>query len=232
MERDAPLSLAVARRQRNRVHDDHGSMIVEAIFVIPVLMVILMTLVQFALWAHAAQVAQLAASEGDQAARAFGGGPAAGEIRANSILRGHGSDVSSSSTVVTVLRADMARITVTGTAVTILRAVTSCRVGSGRPHPGVQRIRVNRGRIRQEEGSLMIELAVLAPVLFVLALSIVVFGRVSEARQVVVEASRAGAQAAAVLPDPGSAQQGAADSAVIGLFNESHICADPKSAPT
>ncbi len=74
----------------------------------------------------------------------------------------------------------------------------------------------------------MIELAVLAPVLFVLALSIVVFGRVSEARQVVVEASRAGAQAAAVLPDPGSAQQGAADSAVIGLFNESHICADPQ----
>jgi hypothetical protein len=104
-------------------------MIVEAIFVIPVLMVILMALVQFALWAHAAQVAQLAASEGDQAARAFGGGPAAGEIRANSILRGHGSDVSSSSTVVTVLPGDTARITVTGTAVTILPGL-SLPVGS------------------------------------------------------------------------------------------------------
>lgn len=74
----------------------------------------------------------------------------------------------------------------------------------------------------------MIELTVMAPILFVLALSIVVFGRVSEARQVVVEASRAGAQAAAVLPDPDSAQQGAADSAVIGLFNESHLCVDPQ----
>ncbi|MGA3148407.1 MAG: TadE/TadG family type IV pilus assembly protein [Acidimicrobiales bacterium] len=73
----------------------------------------------------------------------------------------------------------------------------------------------------------MVELAVMAPVLFALVISILVFGRVSEVRQEVVEASRAGAQAAAVLPDPGSAQQGAADSAVVGLFNESHICSDP-----
>jgi hypothetical protein len=92
-------------------------------------MLISMTLVQFALWAHAAQVAQLAASVGDQAARAFGGGAEAGEVRANSILRGPGSDVSSSSSVVAVLPGDVARITVTGTAVTILPGL-SLPVGS------------------------------------------------------------------------------------------------------
>ncbi|MGD0394928.1 MAG: TadE/TadG family type IV pilus assembly protein [Acidimicrobiales bacterium] len=73
----------------------------------------------------------------------------------------------------------------------------------------------------------MVELTVMAPILFALALSTLVFGRVSEARQEVVEASRAGAQAAAVQPDPSSAQLGAADSAVVGLFNDSHICAHP-----
>jgi len=126
---DARLSQTVTGRQGNRIRDDRGSMIVEAIFVVPVLMVLLTTLVQFALWAHAAQVAQLAASEGDQAARAFGGGPVAGEIRADSILQGPGSDVSSSSTVVSVLPGDMAQITVTGTAVALLPGL-SLPVGS------------------------------------------------------------------------------------------------------
>ena len=50
------------------------------------------------------------------------------------------------------------------------------------------------------------ELVVLTPVLFLLALMILVFGRVSEARQQVVEAARAGAEAAAVLPDAQSAE--------------------------
>ncbi len=99
-------------------------MIVEAVIVVPVLMVIFLALVQFTLWAHAAQVAQLAASEGDRVARAFGGGPAAGEARANSILRGAGSGLSSSTTAVAVLPGDMARITVTGTAVAILPGLT------------------------------------------------------------------------------------------------------------
>ena len=104
--------------------DDRGSSVVEAILVVPVLMLILLALIQFALWAHAAQVAQLAASEGDQAARAFGGGAAAGEIRADSILRGPGSDLSSSSSSVVVMPGDMARITVAGTAISILPGIT------------------------------------------------------------------------------------------------------------
>lgn len=80
----------------------------------------------------------------------------------------------------------------------------------------------------EDDGSLLVELAVLAPVLFVLALFIVALGRVSEARQEVVEAARAGAQSAAVLPNSASAAQGAADSAVVGIFNGAETCNQPE----
>jgi Flp pilus assembly protein TadG len=75
-----------------------------------------------------------------------------------------------------------------------------------------------------DAGSIAVELVVLTPVLFVLALMTVAFGRVSEARQQVVEAARAGAQAAAVLPDAPSAQAGAAQLAVLDLFSRTHTC--------
>jgi hypothetical protein len=100
--------------------DDRGSMVVEAVLVIPVIMLILVTVIQFALWAHAAQVAQLAASEGDRAARSFGGGAVAGVSRSQAVLQGPGSDLSSSETVVVVMPGDLARTTVTGRAVSLL----------------------------------------------------------------------------------------------------------------
>lgn len=109
-------------RQRDhlRVPRDRGSVAIEAVLVIPVVMVILFLVVQCALWAHADQVAQLAASEGDRSAQSLGGSPAAGMSRAQSILQGAGSDLASSSVVVAVVPGDLVRITVTGRAVTIL----------------------------------------------------------------------------------------------------------------
>jgi Flp pilus assembly protein TadG len=79
---------------------------------------------------------------------------------------------------------------------------------------------------RGQEGSLTVELAVMTPVLFILAVIILAFGRVSEARQQVVEASRAGAESAAVLPNAGSARSGAATAAVVGLFGRARTCAN------
>jgi Flp pilus assembly protein TadG len=81
------------------------------------------------------------------------------------------------------------------------------------------------GRRRDDRGSLTVELVVLTPVLLVMALAALVFGRVSEARQQVVEASRAGAEAAAVLPTVGTAQWMGAINAVINLLGRTHTCA-------
>jgi Flp pilus assembly protein TadG len=99
---------------------EDGSTVIEAVLVIPVLMLLLLLVVQFALWSHAAQVAQLAASTGDRTARAVGGGPAQGVDRAQSILTGPGSDVTSSNVTYSILPGDMVEITVTGSAESIL----------------------------------------------------------------------------------------------------------------
>ena len=66
---------------------------VEAVLVVPVMMVLLLAMIQFALWAHSAQVVQLAASEGDRAARTMGGGVSAGRARADAVLSGLDRDV-------------------------------------------------------------------------------------------------------------------------------------------
>jgi len=94
--------------------------VVEAVFIVPVLMLLLLVLVQFVLWAHAAQVVQLAAAEGDRTARAVGGTATAGSVRAHSILADPGSDVQSSSVVVAVLPGDLAEVRVRGQADSIL----------------------------------------------------------------------------------------------------------------
>ncbi|MHB1711825.1 MAG: TadE/TadG family type IV pilus assembly protein [Acidimicrobiales bacterium] len=79
-------------------------------------------------------------------------------------------------------------------------------------------------RRRGEAGSLVVELVVLTPVLFLFAVCILVFGRVSEARQQIIESARAGAQAAALMPDAQSAQVVAGNDAVIGGTGRSRIC--------
>ncbi len=82
-----------------------------------------------------------------------------------------------------------------------------------------------RTRRRGDTGSLTVELVVLTPVLLVVAMASLVCGRVVEARQQVVEASRAGAEAAAVLPTVGTAQWVGSMNAVIDLIGRTHTCA-------
>ena len=69
------------------------------------------------------------------------------------------------------------------------------------------------------------ELVVITPVVLVVVLASLVFGRVSEARQQVVEAARAGAEAAAVLPAVGTAQWVGSINSVIDLLGRTHTCA-------
>jgi Flp pilus assembly protein TadG len=88
--------------------------------VVPVLMLVLLVVVQFALWAHAAQVVQLAASEGDRVARTAGGSAGAGQSRAQAVLSASGSGVTSTGAIVSVMPGDQVRITVTGRAVAVL----------------------------------------------------------------------------------------------------------------
>jgi Flp pilus assembly protein TadG len=87
---------------------------------------------------------------------------------------------------------------------------------------------MSRRRIRGDLGSLTVELVVITPILLVMALMMLAFGRVSASRQEVVEASRAGAQAAAVMSNANSAQWGAAVDAAVGISNRGHTCTNPQ----
>ncbi len=89
--------------------------------------------------------------------------------------------------------------------------------------PAVGVPRVPRGMYR-ERGSMTVELVVLVPVLILFMLFAVAFGRVERARQEVIAAARAGAEAASVMPSAGQAQVAAADAAVPSVFNQQFTC--------
>jgi Flp pilus assembly protein TadG len=76
-----------------------------------------------------------------------------------------------------------------------------------------------------DQGSLVVELVVLTPVLFAFALCALVFGRVTEARQQITASSRAAAQAAAVMPTAQSAVAAASANGVIGHYGPGQTCA-------
>jgi len=103
---------------------DEGSSVVEAVLVVPVVMLLLLVAVQFALWMHASQVVQLAASEGDRSARSVGGGPTAGMATARQVVTGPSSDVQAPSVSTAVLPGDAQLLRVSGTAVSVLPGLT------------------------------------------------------------------------------------------------------------
>ncbi len=80
------------------------------------------------------------------------------------------------------------------------------------------------GAPRGDDASASLELVVLAPVFVLVALAALLFGRISEARQQVVEAARAGAEAASVARDAGAARWAAQVGAASGLVGRAQLC--------
>jgi len=79
-------------------------------------------------------------------------------------------------------------------------------------------------KLASDSGSLTVELVVLTPVLFILAVTVLAFGRLAEAREQVVESARAGAQMAALAPDGAAAQQAAEANALTGSVGRPALC--------
>jgi hypothetical protein len=89
------------------------------VIIVPVIMLVLVALVQMALWARAAQIANVAASEGARAALSVGGGAAAGLGRAQSVLTTSGSGIEAAHVTTSVLACDQVSVTVTGRALSL-----------------------------------------------------------------------------------------------------------------
>jgi Flp pilus assembly protein TadG len=72
--------------QVRRAEREHGAVSVQLMIAVPLLNLLLMLGVQFALYAHAAHVAQAAAAQALAAARAETGTPTAGDAQARAVL--------------------------------------------------------------------------------------------------------------------------------------------------
>ncbi|WP_407936580.1 TadE/TadG family type IV pilus assembly protein [Lentzea tibetensis] len=73
-------------RLRRVLRGDLGAVSAELVIATPLLLLILLAIVQFALWSHATHIAQAAAAQGLAAARAQNGTAAAGTASAQQLL--------------------------------------------------------------------------------------------------------------------------------------------------
>lgn len=99
-------------------HDERG--VTELVIVFPVAMLLILLLLQAALWFLARSVAQDAAQDGARAAALVGGSPAAGEQAAKADLAQLAGPMLSSTSVSATRSAGRAQVTVSGTAESLL----------------------------------------------------------------------------------------------------------------
>ena len=106
----------IARRLRRRARDDRGAGTAELVIAVPLLMLLILLIVQFAIWEHAEDIAHASAEEALAAARVQGGTAAAGQQQAAQLISQVGSSVLTGPQVAVTMTAADVTVTVTGTA--------------------------------------------------------------------------------------------------------------------
>lgn len=93
---------------------DRGSATVELVVATPLLGLLLMLVVQYALWAHASHVVRAAANSGLQTVRVHGGDAETGRLQTTAMLDELGSGLIDEQSVVVTRTATTATVTVRG----------------------------------------------------------------------------------------------------------------------
>jgi Flp pilus assembly protein TadG len=106
--------------QRRRADRDAGSASVELVIATPLLGLLLLSIVQFGVWAHATHIAQAAANSALQSARAYRGSAADGDGAAHQILDQSAGSILSNRSVTVTRTATTVTVTITGTATTVV----------------------------------------------------------------------------------------------------------------
>ncbi|MEV8440081.1 TadE/TadG family type IV pilus assembly protein [Actinosynnema sp. NPDC051121] len=107
-------------RVRRALRGDRGSVSAELVIATPLLLLMLLAIVQFALWSHATHIAQAAASQGLAVARSQNGTAAAGTSSARQLLDQLASGPLTGSTVASDRNATSASVRVSGTATSVV----------------------------------------------------------------------------------------------------------------
>jgi Flp pilus assembly protein TadG len=110
----------VVRRLQRVLRGDRGSVSVELVIATPLLLLMLLAIIQFALWSHATHIAQAAASQGLAAARAQDGTAAAGSASAQQMLDQLDSGPLTGASVDTERSATAASVRISGTATSVV----------------------------------------------------------------------------------------------------------------
>jgi Flp pilus assembly protein TadG len=108
------------RRFRRALRGDRGSVSVELVIATPLLLLMLLAIIQFALWSHATHIAQAAASQGLAAARAQDGTAAAGAAGAQQMLNQLDSGPLTGASVNADRNATAASVRISGTATSVV----------------------------------------------------------------------------------------------------------------
>ena len=107
-------------RRRAHLDAERGSVTAELVVASPLLLLLVLLVVQFALWQHAVHVAEAAAQEGARAARLEGGNAALGEATAERFLARLGRSVVAEPEVTARRDAERARVEVRGYATAVM----------------------------------------------------------------------------------------------------------------
>lgn len=99
---------------------DRGAVSAELVILTPLLLLMLMTIVQFALWSHATHIAQAAAAHGLAATRVHNGTAAAGTASAQQLLDQLADGPLTDSAVTTDRGAASAWVRISGTATSVV----------------------------------------------------------------------------------------------------------------
>lgn len=101
----------MTRRRPN----ERGEATTEMVLIVPVLMLLVFTVIQFGLWYHANHVAEAAAQEGVRAARMEDGSAEAGQARAEAFMARNAGSLVERPSVSSLRTDDSARVEVEGT---------------------------------------------------------------------------------------------------------------------
>jgi len=118
-----PAARLRARWRRLARDGDRGGATVEFVIAVPVLMLMILFIVQAAVWMHATHVAQAAATRALDAGAAYGGSAAQGQSAGDATLAALGSGVLKDTQVTVIRTATEVRVDITGTAATVVPGV-------------------------------------------------------------------------------------------------------------
>jgi Flp pilus assembly protein TadG len=108
------------RRWRSLARDERGAVSAELVIATPLLLLLIMGVIQFALWQHAEHIASAVAQQGVSVGRLQGETAGAGQAEAKSVLDQLGSTVLTGSNITATRTEAMTTVTVTGHAESIV----------------------------------------------------------------------------------------------------------------